>query len=79
MYNLPESHAYTIMGTYQLKDTSGNVVYNLYRVRNPWGQDIYDGPWCDTSSLWTTAYKAQVPYVDNTNDGAFFIRDSDFV
>jgi hypothetical protein len=78
-YNLPASHAYTIMGTYQLKDTNGKVVQNLYRVRNPWGQDIYNGPWSDSSSLWTAAYKNQVPYAMNANDGAFFISDTDFI
>ena len=78
-YNLPTSHAYTVMGAYQLKDTAGKVVQNLYRVRNPWGQDIYNGPWSDGSSLWTAAYKNQVPYAYNTNDGAFFITDADFV
>jgi hypothetical protein len=62
-----------------LKDTSGNVVHRLFRVRNPWGTDVYNGPWSDSSSLWTTAFKAQVPYASNTADGAFFIADSDFV
>ena len=62
-----------------LKDTAGNVVHRLYRVRNPWGQDIYTGPWCDSSNLWTSAFKAQVPYASNTRDGAFFIEDKDFV
>jgi hypothetical protein len=78
-YNLPTAHAYSVFGAYQLKDTSGNVVHTLYHVRNPWGQDYYDGPWSDTSSSWTTAFKAQVPYADNANDGSFFIEDTDLV
>lgn len=78
-FGLPESHAYSILGTYQLKNTAGAVVQNLYRIRNPWGIDEYTGTWSDSSSAWTTAYKAQVPYVSNTNDGAFFISDTDFV
>lgn len=79
LYNLPRSHAYTVLGTYYLKDTNGNVVQRLYRVRNPWAIDMFNGPWCDSSSLWTEAYKAQVPYASNKNDGAFFISDADFV
>lgn len=78
-FNLPGSHAYTVMGAYYLKDSSGNVVHRLYRVRNPWGIDVYTGPWCDSSSLWTDAFKAQVPYINNKNDGAFFIEDTDLV
>ena len=57
-YNLPATHAYTILSAHELKDTAGNVVQRLYRVRNPWGTDNYDGPWADNSNLWTAAYKA---------------------
>jgi hypothetical protein len=55
------------------------VVHTLYHVRNPWAVDYYNGPWSDGSSSWTDAFKAQVPYADNTNDGAFFIEDTVFV
>jgi hypothetical protein len=78
-FALPGSHAYAILGAYELLDTNGNVVHRLYRIRNPWGVDVYDGPWDDSSSLWTAAFKAQVPYVNNVNDGAFFVEDTDFV
>jgi hypothetical protein len=57
-YNLPTSHAYSVIGAYQLKDASGKVTNTLYRVRNPWGYDVYNGPWCDSSTKWTAAYKA---------------------
>jgi hypothetical protein len=79
IYSIPTSHAFNIMGAYQLKDTSGNVVNTLYRIRSPWGYDEFTGPFADGSSYWTTAYKAQVPYVNNVNDGAFFIQASDFL
>lgn len=78
-FSLPGSHAYSLIGAYELKDTAGKVVHRLYRVRNPWGTDVYNGPWADGSNLWTDAFKAQVPYARNTNDGAFFIADSDLV
>lgn len=58
LYSLPTSHAYSVFGAFSLKDTNGNVVHRLYQIRNPWGYDVYTGPWCDTSSLWTTAFKA---------------------
>jgi hypothetical protein len=48
------------------------------RVRNPWNIDSYTGPWSDSSSLWTAAYKAQVTYVSNSNDGGFFIDQDSF-
>jgi Calpain family cysteine protease len=63
--SLPGSHAYSVLGAYPLKDTSGNVVYRLLHVRNPWNLDIgyYSGAWADGSSSWTAAYRAQVPYI----------------
>lgn len=77
-YNIPIQHAYTVMGQYELKDPQGNVVHRLFRVRNPWGVDVFNGPWSDGTVEWTEAFKAQVPYAKNTQDGAFFIKDTDF-
>jgi len=79
LYNLPTSHAYTILGQYVLKNSSGVVTNKLYRVRNPWNMDVYNGPWNDNDIRWTAALKAQVPFAQNTNDGGFFIEDKDFV
>lgn len=57
-FGLASGHAHTIVGTYTLKDPTGAVAYRLYRIRNPWGTDSYTGPWCDSDSRWTAAYKA---------------------
>ena len=50
-------------------------------VRNPWGETAYKGKFNHADTLWTTAYKAQVPHgVDPTNsnlDGIFFINHED--
>ena len=75
---LPGGHAETLLGAYVLRDTSGNVVAYLYRIRNPWGIDAYNGPWSDNDSRWTSYYKSQVPYV-NANDGYFFMDYSTFL
>jgi len=79
LYNLPTSHAYTVLGNYEIKDAIGNVVVRLYHVRNPWAVDVYTGPWNDNDSKWTDLYRSQVPYIKNTNDGGFFIPEADFV
>jgi hypothetical protein len=78
-YGLPKARTYSLIGVYELKDTKGEMVKRLYRVRNPWGADwgYYNGAWNDKSELWTTEYKAQVPYTD-ADDGIFFIEESDF-
>ena len=58
LFGLPTSHAYSIMGAYTLKDSSGKVVHRLLRVRNPWATDYFNGPWSDASSLWTADFKS---------------------
>ena len=47
-YNLPNGHAYSLLGAYAIKDSNGNVVNRLLRIRNPWGNDHnYNGTWND--------------------------------
>lgn len=77
-YGLGVGHAHTIISAHVLKSSSGSIVQRLYRIRNPWGSDSYTGPWNDDDSRWTSFYKAQVPYVDS-NDGYFFISDTDLI
>ena len=56
-FGMVGGHAYTVIGAYELKDSSGVVRNRLFRVRNPWGQDIYNGPWNDgDTSRWTALY-----------------------
>ncbi len=58
LVGLPTGHAYTILGTYTLKDTAGTVTNRLIRIRNPWGQDVYTGNWHDgDTTRWTTLAK----------------------
>jgi len=57
-YGLVWGHAYSVVSVHTLKDSYGNVQYRLLRIRNPWGVDIYSGPWNDGDSRWTTAYKS---------------------
>lgn len=70
-YGLSYSHAYVVLGTDQLKDSNGNVQYNLLRIRNPWRSEDYTGPWSDSDPRWTDSYKEQVDYLER-DDGVFF-------
>jgi hypothetical protein len=79
LYGLGASHAYTVRGAYPLVDTNGNVVARLIHVRNPWNVDSYSGPWSDADTRWTAAFKAQVPFANDKNDGSFFIEITEFV
>jgi hypothetical protein len=50
----------------------------LLKLRNPWGQEEYLGPWSDSSNLWTDYTKSQVDYL-NSNNGEFYIDLDTFV
>jgi len=80
-YHLPCGHAYTLVGASTVVAADGTT-HRLLQIRNPWGVDAgYNGTWNDADTTsWTAAAKAQVPgYANNTNDGTFFMEDSDFV
>ena len=79
IFGLAKAHAHTVIGAFTLKDTNGKVAARLLRIRNPWAKDVYTGPWNDADSKWTAAFKAQVPYAKDANDGGFYIDVSDFV
>jgi len=77
---LSQSHAYSVIGAYALKDGRGNIVEKLLLLRNPWGFETYSGPYSDNDSRWTQGanlqypadFRTQVPY-ENKDQGVFFI------
>jgi calpain-15 len=56
-FGLVPGHAYSLLGCYELKDSSGRVVEQLVHMRNPWAKETYTGPWNDSSRNWTEDYK----------------------
>ena len=56
---LPGGHAYTVLGAAELKLDDGSVI-ELVKMRNPWGNEAYTGPWSDSDSVWTDGYRAQL-------------------
>ena len=78
-----KSHAYTILGVFNLTDSSGKTVYQLVWIRNPWRFDGYTGPWSDNDPLWKSGkngidFRKQVNYTKNANDGLFFLDINTF-
>jgi Calpain family cysteine protease len=66
-FGLINGHAYSLIGAYTIKDSSNVVTNRLYKVRNPWGNDIdFTGNWRDTDTVhWTDSAKAQVSMTAN--------------
>jgi hypothetical protein len=55
-YGLVNSHAYTLLGAYTISNTAGVVTNRLYKIRNPWGVDVYTGNWNDDDTTrWTAS------------------------
>lgn len=72
-------HAYSVLGVTPIYDAQGALVERLVLVRNPWGYSEFIGNWSDSSSVWTAAFKAQVPnHPWSTSDGAFYMSVKDF-
>jgi hypothetical protein len=61
-YGLVSFHAYTILGSLDLK-TKGETVQTLIKLRNPWGSEMYNGDWNDNDSKWTEDFKQQARLV----------------
>jgi hypothetical protein len=41
-------------------DEQGNYLTDLIKLRNPWGKEVYTGPYSGTSNEWTASLKEQV-------------------
>jgi hypothetical protein len=46
-------------------------------MRNPWGSELYSGPWNDKDKRWTPALLKQVNHYP-ANDGVFWMPVEDF-
>ncbi|KAL6111120.1 capn9 [Pungitius sinensis] len=74
---LVKGHAYSITGLEEV-NVRGKTV-QLIRVRNPWGQVEWNGPWSDESREWnyvTAADKSRL--LQQSDDGEFWMEFSDF-
>jgi hypothetical protein len=77
-----------VLGVYTLTDSTGKALDQVFKMRNPWGSDSFDkhsndtysGKWNDGDTTnWATvsaASKTAVGYVNNLNDGVFFVSQA---
>ncbi|KAM9726669.1 calpain-8 [Menidia menidia] len=75
---LVKGHAYSVTGAEEVKFRGREV--QLVRIRNPWGQVEWTGPWSDGSSEWnhvSTDEKSKLNHV--AEDGEFWMSYSDFM
>ncbi|XP_063333229.1 calpain-2 catalytic subunit-like [Pelmatolapia mariae] len=71
---LVKGHAYSLTGAVEVNYRGRQE--KLVRMRNPWGQVEWTGPWSDGSSEWNSV-QGECPHA-NAEDGEFWMSFSDF-
>uniref|UniRef100_A0A3P9NRQ4 Calpain-3 n=1 Tax=Poecilia reticulata TaxID=8081 RepID=A0A3P9NRQ4_POERE len=76
---LVKGHAYSVTAVDEVKPHKDNKV-RLVRLRNPWGQVEWNGPWSDNSKEWVNLSKADKDKLQHQNaeDGEFWMSFEDF-
>uniref|UniRef100_A0A8C2G816 Calpain 8 n=1 Tax=Cyprinus carpio TaxID=7962 RepID=A0A8C2G816_CYPCA len=75
---LVKGHAYSVTGAAEVHSYGRQV--QVVRIRNPWGQVEWTGPWSDNSKEWNSVKpeeKAKLDY--SAEDGEFWMAYSDFI
>uniref|UniRef100_A0A8C6TNA2 Calpain 9 n=1 Tax=Neogobius melanostomus TaxID=47308 RepID=A0A8C6TNA2_9GOBI len=74
---LVKGHAYSITGLEEVEYQGRKV--RLVRIRNPWGQVEWNGPWSDDSGEWKYVDRADKNrLLQNADDGEFWMEFEDF-
>uniref|UniRef100_A0A674PGD8 Calpain 9 n=1 Tax=Takifugu rubripes TaxID=31033 RepID=A0A674PGD8_TAKRU len=75
---LVKGHAYSITGLEEVNYRGRTV--QLIRIRNPWGQVEWNGPWSDNSREWSYIDAAEKRRIlqNSTEDGEFWMEFDDF-
>ncbi len=87
---LSGSHAYTLLGAYELVsegakkrllqpgERSSPNNERILKLRNPWGHSEWKGQLSDSSAYWTSNLEAELNYNRDKEDGIFFMGVRDF-
>uniref|UniRef100_A0A4W6DF32 Calpain-3 n=1 Tax=Lates calcarifer TaxID=8187 RepID=A0A4W6DF32_LATCA len=77
---LVKGHAYSVTAVEEVKQPHKESKVRLVRLRNPWGQVEWNGPWSDNSKEWATLSKAEKEKLQHQSaeDGEFWMSFEDF-
>ncbi|XP_028435450.1 calpain-2 catalytic subunit [Perca flavescens] len=76
--NLFKGHAYSVIKAVEV-DIQGKPV-QLVRIRNPWGEKEWTGPWSDESDEWNNLSEDEKSKLNHAaDDGEFWMSYSDFI
>ncbi|XP_054885419.1 calpain-8 isoform X2 [Poeciliopsis prolifica] len=75
---LVKGHAYSVTGAEEVSHQGREV--QLVRIRNPWGEVEWTGPWSDGSCEWKYVSEADKSKLNHVaEDGEFWMSYSDFI
>ncbi|XP_063246588.1 calpain-9 isoform X1 [Prinia subflava] len=81
-FGLVKGHAYSVTG---IEEVCPEVSYRgrqvqLIRIRNPWGQVEWNGPWSDNSAEWRSVSPSEQRRLSQAarDDGEFWMKFEDF-
>ncbi|KAK2843395.1 hypothetical protein Q7C36_011610 [Tachysurus vachellii] len=76
---LVKGHAYSVTAVGESVKKKSKV--HLVRLRNPWGQVEWNGPWSDNSNEWESISKEDKEklHLQNAEDGEFWMSFDDFM
>ncbi|KAM8834184.1 calpain-3 isoform 1-T1 [Synchiropus picturatus] len=77
---LVKGHAYSVTAVEECKLLNKDTKVRLVRLRNPWGQVEWNGPWSDNSKEWAMLSKADKDRLQHQSaeDGEFWMSFEDF-
>ncbi|KAJ3613588.1 hypothetical protein NHX12_019834 [Muraenolepis orangiensis] len=78
---LVKGHAYSVTAVEECKQSQAkDTKVRLVRLRNPWGQVEWTGPWSDNSKEWTSLSKGEKEKLQHQSaeDGEFWMSFEDF-
>uniref|UniRef100_A0A671WVE5 Calpain-3 n=1 Tax=Sparus aurata TaxID=8175 RepID=A0A671WVE5_SPAAU len=78
---LVKGHAYSVTAVEECKPSQHKEAkVRLVRLRNPWGQVEWNGPWSDNSKEWATLSKSEKEKLQHQSaeDGEFWMSFEDF-
>ncbi|XP_069016822.1 calpain-3 isoform X1 [Embiotoca jacksoni] len=78
---LVKGHAYSVTAVEECKPSQHKESkVRLVRLRNPWGQVEWNGPWSDNSKEWTSLSKTEKEKLQHQSaeDGEFWMSFEDF-
>ncbi|XP_008500619.2 calpain-9 [Calypte anna] len=77
-FGLIKGHAYSVTGIEKVNYQSQEV--QLIRIRNPWGQVEWNGPWSDNSLEWCSVSPSEKARLaqETQDDGEFWMKFEDF-